>query len=68
MFTKNLENVLQVVLKGPIDYCHEIINKAIGIWIKNTKFRHLFSHPEWYLCGVVGSEKKNKNLLWLCIK
>ena len=30
----------------------------------NTKFRYLFLHPEWYLCGVVALEQENTNLLW----
>ena len=63
MLTKNLESVLWVTLEVANECCHEIINEAIGIWKNNTKFRYLFSHAERYLCGVVGSEQKDKNLL-----
>ena len=48
MLTKNLESVLRVALEWPIEDYYEIIDEAIGIWKNNTKFRYLFSHPEWY--------------------
>ena len=62
MLTKNLESVLWVALEVANECCHEIINEAIGIWKNNTKFRYLFSHPEWYLYEVGGSKQEN-NLL-----
>jgi hypothetical protein len=63
MLTKNLESVLRVALERPIGDYFDIINEAIGIWRNNTKFRYLFSHPEWYLCGIVSSEQEDTNLL-----
>ena len=62
MLTKNLESVLRVTLEGPIEDCYEIINETIVLWKNNTKFRYLFSHPEWYLYEIGGSKQEN-NLL-----
>ena len=31
MMTSNLESVLRIALEGPIEDCHKIINKVIGI-------------------------------------
>ena len=65
MLTNNLEIILRVIFKKMLIVdCHEIINEAIGIWKNNTKFRYLFSHLEWYLCGVVGFKQEDNDLLW----
>ena len=37
ILTKKLESVLRVVLKGPIEDCHKIVNETIEIWKKHHK-------------------------------
>ena len=45
--TKNLDSLLRIALEGPKEGAKGILIEAVALWKNSTKFRYLFSNPQF---------------------
>jgi len=47
--SKNLDAMLRIALEGPDEEVDDIIDDAIPLWKKDSKYRFLYANPSSYL-------------------
>jgi len=47
--SKNLEALIIIALEGPEEKYDDVIQDAISLWKKETKYKFLYTNPSTYL-------------------